>query len=291
MLAVPMSITAEQFWDRSNRNPALAASATVIAAIAVVDWWTLPYVSLGFLYLFPIMLASGFLPRRVLVVVGIFCAALSETFSSLDSRGRAIRLIFEALAFAGCGLFFSELVRNRRLSLATQRRLHALVETSPAAIVTVDEHGLIDVANQAAVELLAPIGANLMGQPMAAFVPELQNALRPDGAQFRTSMLFQASRGNGEGFTAEVWFSTFKEGGVPKLAAIIADVTGERCANTPSTQVEPVSEGRPIFNQRQVAVLRLVLEGLPNSEIASRLAMAVRGTAVFAPVTAAFSRR
>ena len=107
----------------------------MIAAIALVDWWTLPYLSLGILYLFPIMLAAGFLPRRALVAVGIACTALSDAFSSLDPEGRAIRLIFEALAFTGCGLFVSELARNHRLSLATQRRLRALVETSPAAIV------------------------------------------------------------------------------------------------------------------------------------------------------------
>jgi PAS domain S-box-containing protein len=249
------------------------ASAGLVAAIALVDWWTLPYVSLGFLYLFPIMLAAGFLPRRALVVVGIVCAGLSETFSSLDSEGRAIRLIFEALAFSGCGLFFSELVRNRRLTMATQRRLHALVETSPAAIVTVDERGVIDMANQAAAELLVPADAQLTGHPIAKFLPELQNALRPDGAQFRTSMLCQVSRGNRETFSAEVWFSTFKEGGVPKLAAIIADITEEQSAATPSAPPEPDTEARSVFNQRQVAVLRLVFEGLPNSEIASRLDM------------------
>ena len=37
-------------------------------------------------------------------------------------------------------------------------------------------------------------------------------------------------RGNGETFTADVWFSTYKEGPAPKLAAIIADVTEESTA-------------------------------------------------------------
>jgi PAS domain S-box-containing protein len=270
-----IGITAEQFWDRSNRNRVLLAAAGITGAIALVDWQTLPYVSLGFLYLFPIMLISGFLPRRALVAVGIVCAVLSEAFSSLDSEGRTIRLIFEALAFTGCGLFVAELVRNRRLILATQRRLYALVETSPAAIVTVDQRGLIEVANQAAVELLVPAGASLAGQPLAAFVPELQNALRPDGTQPRASMQCEANRGNGESFTAEVWFSTFKEGGVPKLAAILADVTEELSPAITSAPSEAEARDRPIFNPRQVAVLQLLFKGLPNSEIASRLEMTV----------------
>jgi PAS domain S-box-containing protein len=186
-----------------------------------------------------------------------------------------VRFGFEALALTGCGLFASELIRNRQLTLQTQRQLHTLVETSPAAIVTAGEDGLIEVANQAAIELLAPAGANLLGQPIAAFLPELQHALRPDGAQFRTSMQCQARRGNGESFTAEVWFSTYKEGSSSRLAAILADVTEEQSAANPLALPEAAGEDRNIFTPRQVAVLRLVFKGLPNSQIASHLDMTV----------------
>jgi hypothetical protein len=61
-----MILPAEQFWDRANRIPVLLASIGMIVVIALVDWWTTPYVSLGFLYLVPIMLAAGFLPRPAL---------------------------------------------------------------------------------------------------------------------------------------------------------------------------------------------------------------------------------
>jgi PAS domain S-box-containing protein len=129
-----------------------------------------------------------------------------------------MRLIFEMLALAGCGLFVAELVRNRRLSLKTQQRLKALVETSPAAIVTVDERGFIELANRAAAELMAPREGQLIGDPIAAFLPELHHALRWEEApQFRASMQCQGHRGNGESFTADVWFSTYKEGPTPKL--------------------------------------------------------------------------
>jgi PAS domain-containing protein len=101
---------------------------------------------------------SGFLPRWVIVLLGAGCAVLSELFSSLDRS--TVRLGFETLALAGCGLFVAELVRNRRLTLEGQERLKALVETSPAAIVTVDERGFIELANQAAVELMAPRDGN-----------------------------------------------------------------------------------------------------------------------------------
>src|SRR3984885_7465899 len=101
-------------WERRNRGPVLLASCVIVLAIALMDWWTKPYFSLGFLYLFPIMLAAGFLPRWAIVFLGVGCALLSERFSNLDPSDSMVRLIFETLALCGCGLFTSEVLRNRR---------------------------------------------------------------------------------------------------------------------------------------------------------------------------------
>ncbi|MGA2136888.1 MAG: LuxR C-terminal-related transcriptional regulator [Bryobacteraceae bacterium] len=246
----------------------------MVVVIALVDYCTLPYLSLGFLYLVPIMLAAGFLPRPALAGLCVVCAALSEVFSSLDPAGRVIRLISEMLAFAGCGLFVSELLRNQRLSLETQARTVALVETSPAAIVVVNQSGAIELANRAAAELMVPDDMNLIGQPIAIFLPQLQNAFGSEnGAQVRASMQCQMHRGNGEAFVADVWFSTYKENDGRKLAAIIADVTDQQPAAIPALTTAPEGAEWPSLNIRQLAVLRLLFEGLPNSQIASRLEM------------------
>jgi len=221
----------ERIWDSRNRKTILVISAAAVLAIAAVDWWTKPYFSLGFLYLFPIMLAAGFLPRWAIIILGIGCALLSERFSNLDPSDSTVRLIFETLALCGCGLFTSEVLRNRRLSLSSQERLRVLVETSPAAIVTIDDRGFIELANRAAIELMAPREGHLLGYPIAAFLPELHHALRwEDRPQFRTSMQCRGHRGNGETFLADVWFSTYKDGSTPRLAAIIADVSEEQAA-------------------------------------------------------------
>src|SRR5215472_14371927 len=143
-------------WDRRNRAPVLLASSVIVVAIAAVDWWTKPYFSLGFLYLFPIMLVAPILPRWTIVLLGLACALLSERFSNLDPSDAGIRLGFETLALCGCGLLTSEVLKNRRLSVESQQRVRVLVETSPAAIVTVDERGFIELANQAARELMIP---------------------------------------------------------------------------------------------------------------------------------------
>ncbi len=257
----------ERLWHDQNRTSVLAISGIIILVIAVVDWWTKPYVSLGFLYLFPIMFAAAFLPRWFVALLGVVCAVLAEVFSSLDPS--FVRLTFETLALAGCGLFVGELVRNRRLSLESQARLKALVETSPAAIVTVDERGFIELANRAAVDLMVPRGGNLIGDPIAAFLPELHHALRWEEApQFRASMQCQGHRGNGETFTADVWFSTYKEGPAPKVAAIIADVAEEEAVGAPGT-VEHREQAA--LNSRETEVMRLLVQGLANKEIAGRM--------------------
>jgi PAS domain S-box-containing protein len=181
-------------------------------------------------------------------------------------------LTFEALALCGCGLFSSELLRNRRLSLASQERIRVLVETSPAAIVTIDERGFIELANQAAVDLMVPRDASLIGYPIAAFLPELHHALRwEDRPQFRTSMQCRGHRGNGEAFLADVWFSTYKDGTSPKLAAIIADITEEQAAPPDVQSAALNGQERSALTNRELDALRLVVQGLANKQIASRM--------------------
>lgn len=240
----------ERLWEERNRAAVLAVSGAITLIIALVDWWTKPYVSLGFLYLFPIMLAAGFIPRWLIALLGFACAELAEVFSSLEPS--FVRLSFETLALAGCGLFVGELVRNRRLSVEAQARLKVLVETSPAAIVTVDERGFIELANRAATELMTPRGGLLIGSPVAAFLPELHHALRWEEApQFRASMQCRGHRDDGEWFTADVWFSTYTEGRRPKVAAIIADVTEEAAvSNSNSSPHTPDHLGPAVLNKR-----------------------------------------
>ena len=253
-------------WEKRNRARALLISAALTVLIALVDWRIEPYVSLGFLYLFPIMLAAGFLPRWAIPLLGAACAVLSETFSGLTPS--VVRLGFETLALAGCGLFVAELGRNRRLSLEAQERFKTLVETSPAAIVTIDERGFIELANRAANDLLGPRDGRLVGTPIAAFLPELHQALRWEQApQFRASMQCKGHRGNGESFTADVWFSTYKEGQAPKLAAIIADVSEDAAATNGSLD----HEARVSLTDRESEVLRCLVQGMANKEIAARM--------------------
>src|SRR5580658_99445 len=111
----------ENVWEDRNRTPVLLISGAIIAIVALVDWWTKPYVAFGFLYLFPIIFVAAFLPRWFVVLLAAGCAVLAEIFSSLAPS--LVRLTFETLALAGCGLFVAELLRNRRLTMGTQAKL------------------------------------------------------------------------------------------------------------------------------------------------------------------------
>src|SRR5882762_10786898 len=100
-----------------NRKNLLIVAFALVMAIAYVDWRTEPYVSLGFLYLFPVMVVSGFLSRKQIVVAGGLCAVLQEAFSHLPENEALVRLILSSAGFIGTGLFISELLQNRRIIL------------------------------------------------------------------------------------------------------------------------------------------------------------------------------
>ena len=70
----------ERLWSEQSRTSVLTVSGAIILVVAAVDWWTKSYVSLGFLYLFPIMFAAAFLPRWLIGLVGVVCAVLALAY-------------------------------------------------------------------------------------------------------------------------------------------------------------------------------------------------------------------
>ena len=179
-------------YSRKNRTRFLVAAALLIVLIATIDWLTKPYISIGFLYLFPIMLIAGFLPRWQITVVALVCAVLQEVFSNLPSNEAITRLVMASAGFVGTGLFVSEIIRNRQIALEhveevethsklrqeAEEQLRILVESSPAAIVTIDASGQILLANEAAQNLFAPGDNSIVGQSIAEFLPALQSAVQ-----------------------------------------------------------------------------------------------------------------
>ena len=230
-------------YSRTDRKLLLIAAVALTCSIAVVDWYTRPFISIGFLYLFPIMLVSGIFRRWQIVVASVICAVLQELYSNLPLDNAIPRLIFSWLGFSGTGLFLFELLRNRRMVLthveeieeqSRQRReaeeqLQMLVDSSPAAILTVGTSGEILLVNQSARELFSPDDGDLRGQSIGKFVPALQAALQSGQSRlYRTAIQCRAQRADGKPFLAGTWFSTYPaQSGGNKLAAIIVDLSEE----------------------------------------------------------------
>jgi DNA-binding NarL/FixJ family response regulator len=70
-----------------------------------------------------------------------------------------------------------------------------------------------------------------------------------------------------------IWFSTYKEGRSHKLAAILAEVTEETEQAAPAISRPHLSANneRATLNNREMEVLRLLVQGLANKEIAVRM--------------------
>ena len=227
-------------YTPANRARLIFVAGLLISAIAVVDWATKPYISLGFLYLFPIMILGGFLSRTQILGVALVCAVLQEAFSNLPENEAVVRLLFSSAGFVGTGLFISELIRNRRIAMThvgelegqiklredAEEQLRSLVESSPAAIVTIDSGGNVLLANEAAQHLLAPEGKPLQGQGINSYLPALQTVLKTQPPRvFRTTLQCTGQRNDGEVFLAGVWFSTYNTISGPRLAAIVVDLS------------------------------------------------------------------
>ena len=75
-------------WSAKNRTPLLAFSVAAVGTISLFDWWHPTYISLGFLYIVPIMLAAGYIGRPAMVIVALVCAALQEAFGDRADRTR-----------------------------------------------------------------------------------------------------------------------------------------------------------------------------------------------------------
>lgn len=230
-------------YSGTNRKILLITAAALTVIVAAIDWYTRPYISIGFLYLFPIMLISGVVRRWQIVAASILYAVLQEFYSNLPLDNAIPRLVFSWLGFSGTGLFLFELLRNRRIVLAhleevesetRQRRdaeeqLQMLVDSSPAAILTVGASGEILLANEAARELFCEGIGDLRGRSIAEFVPALEKALQSGQSRlYRTAIQCRARRTNGRPFLAGTWFSTYRaHSGGNRLAAIIVDLSEE----------------------------------------------------------------
>ena len=227
----------------ADRSKAFLRAALLIAVIALVDWKVENNVSLGFLYLFPMLMLGAWLERWQIAVAAALCTWLTELFDPFTfnlSEG-VPRVILVFAAFFGAGLFVYESTRRRKLEqkhLAeieteielrrdAEAQLRILVESSPAAIFMLDAERKILLANESAHHLLGVDPGGLAGERVSGYLPALATVpLAPARVKmFRTEMECRGRRRNGEAFLASVWFSTYRTASGPRLAAVVIDIS------------------------------------------------------------------
>jgi two-component system, LuxR family, sensor kinase FixL len=91
-----------------------------------------------------------------------------------------------------------EVETHSNLRREAEEQVRILVESSPAAIVTIDASSKILLANEAAQSLFAPGDTSIVGQSIAEFLPALQSAVQTQGSrQFHTELRCRGKRKNG----------------------------------------------------------------------------------------------
>ncbi len=230
---------------RAGRVKVLGATAGLVLVVALADWAVGNTVSLGVLYILPMMLGAVILGPLEIAGLALICASLRAGFDVPSSQAEAmLRFAFASLSYFASGLFVTALVRNRELVVEhlakiereqelrreAEQQLSVLVESSPAAILTLDQSGVILAANRAAKSLfMIPETQLLAGRPIAPYLPLLADALRLESGPeaFRTAAQCQGRRENGEIFLADTWFSSYMTSEGARLAAIVVDSSEE----------------------------------------------------------------
>lgn len=217
-----------------------AATALLIGAILLGDTLTRLQISLGLLYMIPIVAGSLVLRRAEILVLALVCALLREHFGPNSWEPLALtRLVSTLVTFGVIGLLVGELARNRRMQMIhmqklrdavarwreAEQQMRMLVESSPAAIITADAGGRIELANRAAHDLLELAPGELAGKRIGDYLPSLGDVLEDGGLalRYRTTTTCRGRRAGGEQFLASVWFTSFATRKGPKMAAIFAD--------------------------------------------------------------------
>jgi two-component system, LuxR family, sensor kinase FixL len=228
---------------KGDKRSVLLRAGVLIAAIALLDWWVVAEVLLGFLYLVPMLMIGSVLNGWQICAVAGLCTFLAETFSDLawSLRSGISRDVLYFAAFAGAGFFICEVSRNRRVTEEhlheierqsdarrdAEEQLRILIESSPVAIITADSDGSVLTANEAAHRLLGVSQGELTGRSIHRHFSALANISMQDSSQqlLRAVMQARGQREDGETFLADICFSTYRTNAGARLTAMVLDAS------------------------------------------------------------------
>jgi PAS domain S-box-containing protein len=214
--------------------------AAVVAGLTIAEYHTSRALPFNLLLLIPLMVAAIFLSLPIMLLFAVGTALAHELFSPYAGDGSAwLRLPITMLCYTTIAFLVVELKQRREtigelaaetehqreLQADAERDARAVIETTPAAILTVNSEGKITMANRLAARLLGFMEGTPEGQAINNYIPVLAKILTntEGGARNRTVLEAYGRRQNGETLVAQTWISLHKTSSGPKLTVMLAD--------------------------------------------------------------------
>src|SRR5579871_6275716 len=228
--------------SQNERYLILLSCACGVAALGFAERYLGPTIPLGGFFFIPLFVAAAFLSRGSIFLCSIAVAIFRESVGPFAWGEDAVaRVALSMVAYTGGALIAGELVRNRRMAtellhrtqeegrtrLDAAQEVRALVENSPAAVLTIDSGGKIAMANEAARRLLGFKTDSPEGELVENYIPLLSKLLKSTQVTslMRTMVEAKGRRRNAEVFHSQAWVSAYNSASGPRLAAILLDTT------------------------------------------------------------------
>jgi len=190
-----------------------------------------------------------------LILGAMFCTFLSDRLDPFPMDMEIPRDILIFLVLTITGFLARDLARSfRRVEKevvarrAAEEQLEFLIQSSPAAVLTMTADGEILLANPAAHRLFGAGASSLPGKRIARYVPALGSvpSVGHSTPNFRTEMQTRGQRENGEVFLTDVFFSTYSTAAGPRLAALLVDAS-EQLREREETSLQQLLAGSRIL--------------------------------------------
>jgi PAS domain S-box-containing protein len=225
------------------RRNILIGSWLTLALLALLEWLIRIDVSLGIFYTLPVAMTGVVLGRWQVIAMAVTCAVIRGQFTPQDTHIETFaRFLMATIAYSAAGLLVFEVSNNRRqlvehfgrldleqrLRRNAEKQLRILVESSPAAILTLAADATVVAANRAAHEMFGFGPGSMVGASVEPLFPVFVQALGvPSERPMRTSVSAWGRRLSGATFPVQAWFSTYGAGSEHALAAILVDMSEE----------------------------------------------------------------
>ena len=226
----------------ARRKTILAVGLLMAAVIALFDRFLARDVSIGILYVLPITVLALVLSRWQILACAVLAAFLREYLGPAAwTEDTPTRWILALVAFSGVGLVLRGLVDSQRQRLEYEKTLKesaaarrnaedaafAILEGSPAAVITAGADGRIELVNGAAKRLLGLEGEGAAGEPIGNYFPMLDKLLKKSshGPLIGSMLEGVGHRRNGETYLAQMWVSRYETPFGLKLTIVFTDAS------------------------------------------------------------------